>query len=608
MNTYLRIISFARPLGRYVPAYVLFTLVYVVFSAVNLSVLVPLLDILFNQIDPETLDRLLQKPQAELSIDYIIAIFQYYFASYMTEFGKMGALYFVCTVVVFASLVSNSFRYFAALILARVRANVVTNLRNTLFERIVSMDLQYFTEEKKGDILSRVTNDIQQIENTVVESLKVVFREPALIAGYFVVMIIISPELTLYTVLILPISGIVISWIAKRLKRKAAEGQVSLGFITTVIDEALTGIRIIKAFLARLYMVGKFGRETEKYGRISISMARKRDAASPVSEFLGVLTVAILILIGGSLVFRAQLSASEFITFIIIFARILQPAKAISNAYSNIQRGLASGERIFETIDLQPEIRNAPDAISLEGFNDKIELKNVSFAYEKQPVLIEIDITINKGQIIALVGPSGAGKSTLADLIPRFYDVNEGEVLIDGRPVTAYTIESVRKHMGIVTQDSILFNDTVFNNIAFGIPDADAAIVQKAAEIANAHDFISELPEGYDTVIGTMGSKLSGGQKQRLSIARAILKNPPILILDEATSALDSESEHLVQEALYNLMKDRTSIIIAHRLSTIQHADKIFVLQDGKIVEQGTHESLLSKGGVYKKLKLMQSV
>jgi subfamily B ATP-binding cassette protein MsbA len=390
---------------------------------------------------------------------------------------------------------------------------------------------------------------------------------------------------------------------------KATEGQESMGIITNFIDETLSGIRLIKAFTARNAMIKKFVAEVKRYANISVSVTKRVDLAGPVSEVLGIIVVSGILYIGGVSVLEnsADITASQFITFIIVFARILQPAKAVANSYSLIQRGLASGDRVFELIDIETEIKDKPGAIKAPGISQSFELKNVSFTYENDTqVLTDINLRIPKGKMVALVGPSGGGKSTIADLVPRFYDPESGQVMMDGVDIKSYTLESLRKQMGIVTQESILFNDTIFNNIAFGIDEPDEDLVIQAAKIANAHDFIMQTSEGYQTNIGEHGAKLSGGQRQRLSIARAIMKNPPILVLDEATSALDSESEKLVQDALTKLMSNRTSLVIAHRLSTIQHADEIIVIDKGKVTERGTHEDLLKKEGIYKKLSLIQ--
>ncbi len=610
MKTYLRILGFAKPLGKYVPQYIIFTLLSIIFGIANLTLIKPLFDVIFEQVGSEKIAEYSSKPSFCLSIEYFNGLFNYYLVEAIELYGKLGALSYVCIIIVISVLLSNLFKYLSAVILAQVRANVIENLRKTIFEKVSLLHLGYFSNERKGDVMSRITNDVLEVENSVVNSLKVAFREPATIIIYFAVLFFKSWELTLFTIVFLPVSGFIISEVAKRLKKKARETQESLGSIVGIVDETLSGMRVIKAFNARDFVVNKFGKEVNRYARLNVSMARKNELASPLSEFMGVFVVAVILLYGGNMVLNntSTLDASGFLTYIIIFTQVLTPAKAISSAFSTIQRGLASGERIFSTIDTELEVKDLPNARDLEAFNEKISFKDVSFAYDKHLVLKKIDFEIQKGKTIALVGPSGGGKSTIADLIPRFYDPTGGEVQIDGVSLKAYSLDSLRKHMGIVTQESILFNDTIFNNIAFGLNNVDPKEVEKAAKIANAHDFIRKTEKGYQTVIGERGSKLSGGQRQRLSIARAVLKNPPILILDEATSALDSESEMLVQEALTNLMKNRTSIVIAHRLSTIQHADEIIVIQQGEIVERGNHDQLMANGGLYNKLILMQSV
>ena len=610
MKTYLRILGFAKPLGKYVPQYIIFTLLSIIFGIANLTLIKPLFDVIFEQVGPEKIAEYSSKPTFSLSIEYFNDLFNYYLVEAIELYGKLGALSYVCIIIVISVLLSNLFKYLSAVILAQVRANVIENLRNTIFEKVSLLHLGYFSNERKGDVMSRITNDVLEVENSVVNSLKVAFREPATIIIYFAVLFFKSWELTLFTIVFLPVSGFIISEVAKRLKKKARETQESLGNIVGIVDETLSGMRVVKAFNARKFVVNKFGKEVNRYARLNVSMARKNELASPLSEFMGVFVVAVILLYGGNMVLNntSSLDASGFLTYIIIFTQVLTPAKAISSAFSTIQRGLASGERIFSTIDTALEVKDLPNARNLEAFKEKIAFKHVSFAYDKHAVLTNIDFEVQKGKTVALVGPSGGGKSTIADLIPRFYDPTEGEVQIDGVSLKAYSLDSLRKHMGIVTQESILFNDTIFNNIAFGLNNVAPEEVEKAAKIANAHDFIIKTEAGYQTVIGERGSKLSGGQRQRLSIARAVLKNPPILILDEATSALDSESEMLVQEALANLMKNRTSIVIAHRLSTIQHADEIIVIQQGQIVERGTHDQLIANQGLYNKLILMQSI
>ncbi|MCG8340329.1 MAG: ABC transporter ATP-binding protein/permease [Cytophagales bacterium] len=610
MKTYLRILSYARPLGRFVPLYILTTGLAIFFGLVNFSLLVPLLQILFNKVEIQAVTANLQPPTFSMSIAYLKSLFDYYLIKVIEAYAEVGALYFVCLVIITSVFLTNLFRYLAEIIMAKVRNNVIRNLRMAIFDKVSQLHIGYFTNERKGDIMSRVTNDVQEVEYSVVDTLQVVFKEPATIIGFFGVLFYMSAKLTLFTLLLLPISGTIISELVKRLKRKATQSQESLGRLMSILDETLWGIRIIKAFTARHYILDKFKKENENYANINVSMARKNELGSPVSEFMGVLVVTIILAYGGRLVLQnaSELTASEFITYITIFSQILVPAKSISSAFSSIQRGLASGRRIFSLIDKRPIIVNKKDSMKIQTFEQAITFKNVTFAYDDKPVLENINFTIEKGKNTALVGPSGAGKSTIADLIPRFYDPTAGEVQIDGCTLKAYELQSLRRLMGIVTQESILFHDTVFNNIAFGKPEASEEAVMKAAQIANAHDFIMALPQGYQTRIGERGSKLSGGQRQRLSIARAILKNPPILILDEATSALDTASEKLVQDALNKLMQHRTSLVIAHRLSTIQHADEIIVIERGKIVERGTHETLIQKEGLYKRLRRMQHV
>jgi subfamily B ATP-binding cassette protein MsbA len=611
MKTYLRLLSYARPLTGFLPQYILFALLAVLFGLVQFTLLIPLFDVLFNQVEPAQLTELSQfPPDFSFTLEYFERLFKYHFDQVIENQGKEGALIFVCIILVSAVFLSNLFGYLSAIILAQVRANVVSNLRMEVFERVTQLHIGYFSNERKGDLMSRITNDVQEVENSVVNTLKVVFREPASIIGIFIILFYMSFQLTLFSLILLPVSGIIISEITRRLKKKAKESQESLGNIVTILDETISGMRVINAFNAQKYITGSFKKEVDSYAKINVSMARKNELGSPLSQFMGVVVVAALLFYGGSLVLNEQseLKASEFITFLILYSQIMPPAKSISIAFNSIQRGLASGERIFRVIDTKPAIKDKPGAPPIQNFNDNIVFNNVSFSYEKDLILKDIKLVIKKGETIALVGPSGGGKSTLADLIPRFYDPVYGDVSIDGKSLKDVQLDSIRKLMGIVTQESILFNDTIANNIAFGIPDAKKEDIIAAAKIANAHDFIMQTPEGYDSKIGDRGTKLSGGQRQRISIARAVLKNPPILILDEATSALDTESERLVQEALTNLMKKRTSIVIAHRLSTIQHADQIVVIQNGAIVEKGNHEELLLHEGLYKKLNMMQAI
>jgi ATP-binding cassette, subfamily B, bacterial MsbA len=610
MNTYLRILSYARPYRRYFPVYVLYTILAIVFGLLNFTLLKPLFDVIFEQVGPGEMDKYLTKPAFSFSLAYFMHMFNHYFLQIAEIYGKFGTLVYVCIIIVVSVFLSNLFTYLSGVVLAKVRAEVIKKMRLDIFRKTTQMHIGFFSNERKGDLMSKMTNDIQEVENSIVQSLRVVFKEPATIILYFAVLFFMSVKLTLFTILIIPISGAIIGGITRRLRKTAIESQESLGRIVNILDETIGGMRVIKAFGAQSYVTGKFDEETDNYSNVNISMARKNELASPISQFLGVSVVAGILLYGGSLVLgnASDLSASDFITYIIIFTQVLNPAKEISRAASSIQRGLASAERIFAVVDTPSEIQNRPDAKPVSVFSKSITLENVSFKYEKETVLSEINFTLEKGKTIALVGPSGGGKSTIADLVPRFYDPSEGRVLLDGTDLRDLDLAQLRGLMGIVTQESILFNDTVFNNIAFGLEGISEEKVIEAAKIANAHEFIIQLENGYHTNIGERGSKLSGGQRQRLSIARAVLKNPPILILDEATSALDSESERLVQDALTKLMTNRTTLVIAHRLSTIQHADEILVIKKGEIVQRGTHKQLIIEDGLYKKLSSIQAV
>ncbi|MCF6359179.1 MAG: ABC transporter ATP-binding protein/permease [Cyclobacteriaceae bacterium] len=608
MNTYLRIISYAKGLGWYIPQYVISVLLYSLFSVFNIALMAPMFEVLFQE--GSVVDAVLSKPAFSLDVTYFIDLFDYYSYQIMVEHGKMGVLKFVGLALVVAAFFSNIFRYITTVLLAIIRTRVIQGIRIDVFDKVTGLDIGYFTNERKGDIMSRITNDVQQVEHTVQDSLKIVLLEPIQLIFYFVALYVISPSLMLYTLILLPLSGGLIAAIAKRLKKSAARTQSSMGNISYHVEEAISGIRLIKAFTARGYITQKFKKEVANYSRLSISMAKKFDLASPISEFMGIMIVAGLLIIGGSMVLsdNAVLTGTGFMTFILLFARVLQPAKAISNSLSSIQRGLASADRIFEITDTKPLITENEEGKVVEEFKSGISFKNVSFKYEDEYVLKNISFELEKGKTIALVGMSGGGKSTIADLVPRFYDPTEGEITIDGNDLRKCTLNSIRKKMGIVTQESILFNDTILSNIAFGIENPSEEEVVKAAKIANAHEFILNTPSGYQTVIGEDGAKLSGGQRQRLSIARAVMKNPDILILDEATSALDSHSERQVQEAITNLMSNRTSLVIAHRLSTIQHADEILVIERGEIIERGSHVYLMQKGGKYKSLQDMQNI
>jgi len=608
MKTYLRILQYARPWAAFLPQYLVYTVLGTVFGLANFTLVIPLLSVLFEKTDTVTLKAPNQLPAFHFGISWVKDTFNYYFADALATYGEMGALTFVCAVVVVSVLLSNLFRYLSLRLLAKVRARVISNLRRDLYHRILGLQLGFFGNERKGDLMSRFTSDVQEVETSVVNTMTAVIQEPLKIVAYFSVLFYISVPLTLFALILLPISGGLIAGVAKRLRNQAKQSQSTLGSMLSVIDETLGGIRVVKAFNAQQYIKGKFEDQNEQYARTSRAIDNTRDLASPFSEFAGVLVVVGLLYYGGTLVLggSSTLTGETFIGYVILFSQVLTPAKALSSSFGNIQRGLVAGERVLSIIDTEPAIRDKPDAQLLPAFTQQIELRNLQFAYGEEPVLQDINLTIEKGKTVALVGPSGSGKSTLADLLPRFYDPTDGQILIDGHDVRDCTIHSVREQMGIVTQESILFNDTIFNNIRFNTQATEAEVIE-AAHIANAHDFIMATPDGYQTIIGDRGGRLSGGQRQRLSIARAILRNPPILILDEATSALDTESEKLVQEALTRLMQHRTSLVIAHRLSTVQHADEIIVLHQGRIAERGTHDELLRRpGGLYQRLSHMQ--
>lgn len=606
MKTFFRVLSYSTQLGFQLTFFFLYSVLGIIFGTFNIVLVIPMLKTLFNQNQEAVAAPTI--PEFEFSSDYVIDVFNHYYLSIIETRGAVNALLFVCVLIVITVLLANIFRYLERVMATKIRVDLVKNIRMEIFKSITQMHIGFFNNERKGDLISRFTNDISEVEQNVINSLKSILKEPITILVYFIVLFTISPKLMMFTLIILPVTGVTIAEIIKRLKRQAVFSQQSLGRIVNILDETFSGMRVIKAFNARNFVVNKMEDESAYYRRMNKSMAYKNELSSPVSEILGVLIISGIIFYGGSMVLgnESSLKPEVFLGFLAIFAMILQPAKNFSNAITSLQKGTASANRIFELIDQKPAIQNKPNAVVLQSFEREIEFRDVSFAYESELVLKNIILKVKKGQTLALVGPSGGGKSTLADLVPRFYDPLQGEVCIDGISLTDLDIESIRKQMGIVTQESILFNDTIFNNIAFGMPHATEASVMEAARVANAHDFIMQTEKGYQTTIGERGSKLSGGQRQRLSIARAVLKNPPILILDEATSALDSESERLVQDALFKLMKNRTSIVIAHRLSTIQHADEIVVIQDGKIAERGTHEQLTQQSGLYRKLSEIQ--
>ena len=608
MKEFFKILTLVKGYRFYAVINVLLNILATFFSLFSLMMLIPVMEVLFS--DGERLREILANPPKMdfSSMDFSLKDFLFYtLADKIQTLGQETVLLYVCILLIVAILLKNVATYFALYFIAVIRNGVVRDFRNKIYNKIVELPLAYYSEEKKGDIISRMTNDLKEVEWSVLRSLEAIFRDPINIIVYFISLVWMSPSLTLFLIVFFPLSGLAIGLIGKSLRRSASKGQEKLGGLIAHLEETLGGLRIIKAFNAKEISKEKFKDFNEEYNNIMIKMYRKGDLASPVSEFLGITLIAVVLLYGGRLVFEGEIRSSMFIAYIGLLSQLISPFKAITSAYSNAQRGLSAMQRIKEIINAPITIKNKENPIVKTDFEKEIEYKNVSFKYGKEKVLNNVSLQLTKGKMVALVGQSGAGKSTLADLLPRFYDVTEGSITLDGIDIKDLSLENLRSHLGVVTQTPILFNDTVFNNIAFGSPEATPEEVERAAKIANAHDFILKLKDGYQTYVGDGGGNLSGGQKQRISIARAVLKNPSILILDEATSALDTESERLVQDALNKLMKNRTSLVIAHRLSTVQHADEIIVMQDGEVVERGTHKELIAKGGKYKSLTEMQS-
>lgn len=604
MKRLLEILRYIKNYLGYAALNVLFNLLSVLFNLFSLTMVIPFLQLLFD-----TTKLVNEKPAFAWNADVIVDYYNYIISSVIIERGQIQALLFISLLVVTLFFLKNLTRYLAMFFLAPLRNGVVRDIRNDIYRRILILPLSYFSEQRKGDIMSRITNDVMNIEWSIMQSLEMIFREPLTILFFLVTLIIISPSLTLFVVLLLPIAMLLIALIGKSLRRTSTRSQQQLGTILSIVEETISGLRIIKGFNAIEKTDEKFREQNNRLTRTMTRLFRKRDLASPMSEFLSTLVLVVVLWFGGQLVLEpgSNLPPTVFIYYVVVFSQLIVPVKSVTEAYYNVQKGIASAERIREIIDADEMIVEKPDALRKDDFSSAIEYRNVSFAYEKEEVLKQINLIIPKGKMVALVGASGSGKSTLVDLLPRFYDCTAGEIRLDEVNIRDLRIEDLRGLMGIVTQETILFNDTVFNNIAFGMENVERDSVVAAAKIANAHEFISSMPDGYDTNIGDRGVKMSGGQRQRISIARAVLKNPPVMILDEATSALDTESERLVQDALLKLMKNRTSIVIAHRLSTIQHADEIVVLDKAEIVERGTHHELLNKGGVYSRLIAMQS-
>ncbi len=602
MKKFSRILNYISQYKGKLTLYLFFTLLATFFSLVSLGMLSPFMELLFKSGEVAG--------QATLNSN-AIGFLKTFIADIIRQ-DKIKGLVVICAFIILSTLLKNVFLYLSYYISSPIRSATITFLRNDLYEKILALPIGYFTERRKGDLISRMTNDIYEIESSVVSTLEGLIKDPLTIIAYLLYMLYISPGLSFFLLILLPLTAFLIGRISRILKRQSQSASVKLGESLSVLDETLTGIRIIKGFSAESLLKTKFIKINRDLFDIRNKMNARRDLASPLTELLGVMILCVILYVGGRLVLSniagSGLAAGDLITYIAVFAMIINPAKNLSTSFFNIQRGAAAMERVEELLKAPVIIDENVNGRMLSSFSQQIEFRNVTFAYEDSTILNSINLNIENGKTIALVGSSGAGKSTLADLVPRFHDVTSGALLIDGIDIRDYSLKSVRRQMSIVTQEPILFNDTISNNIRLGKPGASDEEIVDAARIANAHEFIIKKENGYETNIGDRGNKLSGGERQRLTIARAVLKNPPILILDEATSSLDTESERLVQDAINKMMKNRTSIVIAHRLSTIRHADEIIVLQKGEIVERGNHDKLIALNKYYKRLVDLQEV
>lgn len=606
--TYLKkILLFAKPYKRFAILNIISNIFYALFSTLAFISFIPMLRVLFGE---EEAVKIKPEWNGEFGAlkDYFNDYSNFFLNQQVEQYGEIAALVTICITVITLFFLKNFFNYLALYFIANLRNGILKDIRNRIYDKIVELPVSFFSEKRKGDFISRITSDVQEIQTSFLSMLEMFVKEPLTLIFTLAAMLTLSPKLTLFVLVFLPISGLIISSIGKKLKSKSTKAQQENANFLTIVEESLSSLKIIKGFNAEGKFRKKFYESTGRLNQILNSLLHRQNLASPMSEFLGVVVITIVLWFGGRMVLLDNsMDASTFIGFLVLTYNILTPAKAISKATYSIQKGNASAERILEIIETESTIQDDKNALQKESFDSNITVEDINFRYEKENVLKQFSMKVEKGQMVALVGQSGSGKSTIANLITRFYDVNEGTIRLDGTNIKKITKKSLRNLMGLVTQDSILFNDTVRNNIALGKDNATEAEIIDALKVANAWEFVSELPNGLDTNIGDSGNKLSGGQKQRLSIARAVLKNPPIMILDEATSALDTQSEKLVQNALENMMKNRTSIVIAHRLSTIQNADKIIVLHRGEIVEQGKHLELLAQKGTYQKLVEMQS-
>lgn len=607
MSYLKKVLQFAKPYKRYAILNIISNVFYALFSTLSFLAFIPMLQVLFQVNEPITTKPIWDGDLLSFK-DFAEQYANFFLNQRIEEYGQISALITICIVIVILFFIKNMFNYLAMYFIATLRNGMLKDIRDKIYSKITELPVSYFSEKRKGDIISRITSDVQEIQSSFLSMLEMFVKEPLTLLFTLIGMLMLSWKLTIFVLVFLPISGLIISSIGKKLKAKSTIAQQENAYFLSVVEETLSSLKIIKGFNAEEKFRKKFQASTSRLNSTLNTLLHRQNLASPMSEFLGVLVITIVLWFGGNMVLIDQtMDAATFIGFLVLTYNILTPAKAISKATYSVQKGNASAERILEIIETETTLKDAPNAIKKESFDSKIEVENIDFKYEKELVLKNFSMNVPKGQTIALVGQSGSGKSTIANLITRFYDVTGGTIKIDGTDIREISKQSLRNLMGLVTQDSILFNDSIRNNIALGKDDATEEDIVEALKIANAWEFISQMPAGLDTNIGDSGNKLSGGQKQRLSIARAVLKNPPIMILDEATSALDTESEKLVQQALENMMRNRTSIVIAHRLSTIQNADNIIVMQRGEIVEQGRHEELLGKKGTYQKLVEMQS-
>jgi subfamily B ATP-binding cassette protein MsbA len=610
MNQYLKILKFARPHRKYIYGSLFFNILYSVFQIASLGTILPVLGMLFGTIKPEKYETApVYSGDIVDLFTYLKEYSNYYVQNLVTEHGALNVLAWLCIATAFMFLLRNFFRYLGSFLLINYRVGVTKDLRGAMYNKILSLPVSFFTERRKGDLMSRMSNDVGEVEGNILGSLVELINAPFMLLSTLVTLFFLSPEMTLFSLLVLPVMGTMIALVGKSLKKNSHEAQHEMGTIFSIVDETLKSSKVIKIFNAEKIMSNRFTQSMQRWISSSISLGRKKELASPMSEFLGSITFLIIAWYGGKqIIVEQSISPADFLVFLGMFFQILPPAKSLSTSIGNVQKGEASLERVLEILDADVKIDEAKDPVEISTLNNQIQFNNIGFYYDKSNLILKnFNLVIPKGKTVALVGQSGSGKTTIANLLARFYDVSEGEILIDGVNIKSLKLKEYRQLLGMVTQESVLFNDTVYNNILMGKPDATKEEVIEAAKIANADSFITNLPEGYDSNIGDDGGKLSGGQKQRVSIARAVLKNPPIMILDEATSALDTESERFVQDALEKMMENRTSLVIAHRLSTIQKADWIVVMEKGIIVEQGTHHELIAKKGMYNKLVELQN-